>query len=216
MGTIFEVLKLGISALLRPNMKLFRCYTDMRSIFADRFEGPVGTPQFAHAVFCNKLRFRFLPFRAFSVWAEISLFDGDRRLLIGPISGRWGDATAQPHNWPTLPLRDMEAVDISANEQPIEVNLAMKYPQDSHCYAFSNVSYGARDFRWDDFKLEGDWFHVRLVLRGENTKTEWWFRLDNDAENGEFRISPLELSRGEKKQYELTRSSEGGPAANTL
>lgn len=77
------------------------------------------------------------------VSAEITYIDEHGTELL-TVPGRWGD-TDQPIDYHGVRSTvELETVEIPIGRER-ELNLAMKYPEDEHAYAFSNTTYQAPD-----------------------------------------------------------------------
>jgi hypothetical protein len=175
-----------------PNLEMNGSpYVDTRTTVLDQTLAVVGSPFFAHAKFSNNPAERIPEATARDVVAEISIFndDGHPALLEQPIYGRWGDTTQPSRLAASASSRELAQVEFEPNGLPHELNLALKYPEDSNCYAFNNESYDRLDWRLPKFRLDGSTFHVRVKLIGQRVEKEWWFELINDGPNRGLRIN---------------------------
>lgn len=171
-----------------PNIELYGSpYVDARPIYsypstkvAGQFS-VIGTPFFAHIIFCNNPRVRSIETTAKSINAKITFFDDEEKQVLGPIFGRW-EGTPQPATLPPFaPIRDLLKIDLEPTGLPRELDIALKYPDDEFCYAFNNKScISSRDWRMPAFMLKGHSFYIKVRLVGIPMLDEtWWFKLSN-------------------------------------
>lgn len=110
---------------------------------------------------------------ASSVAAEIT-FDGPRSLTI---YGQW--AVNNPPSF--VGSHSIAAVvDIPPGPLPVKLNLALKYPDDSYAYAYSEEGV-TRDIDGRDkaSELPSGTYQVKIRLQGVNLDQEYEFRLEN-------------------------------------
>lgn len=181
----------------RPKMEMHGSpYVDKRGIFSvTEIEGQyplIGEPFFAHVKFHNNPEVRRTETTARNIVAEITIFDNESKKLLDVVYGRWAD-TKQPGTLsPFEPIRNLYQVEFEPNGLPRELDIALKYPEDEDCYAFSNESCRSRDWKIPRFLLKGNKFRVRVSLVGGNVdRKEWWFMLYNEGKDAGMRIETI-------------------------
>jgi len=174
-----------------PNMELYqKPFVDIRDIKNTKSGELIGSPSFAHVVFCNNPKIRSEEATAKDIVAEIRFFDseGTKQVLSMLLYGRW-EGTEQPSRRdPYAPIRDLYIVDFEPNGLPRELDIALKYHNEDVCYAFNNQSYSALDWRKPDFVLHGERFQVNVKLKGKLVEKEWFFTLHNLGINQGLKI----------------------------
>lgn len=145
---------------------------------------------FAHAVFTNKPPAG----NARNCIPEIEFYDEHmNRTPIYGFYGRFGQERAQPdkRDFAQLPKSQLR-VDIFANGDKYELDLAMKHKQENFCFAFNDESYSAIEYRRLDFKLSGNKIFICVHLRGENLKLPpFWFELLNEGKDSDMKIRKI-------------------------
>ena len=129
---------------------------------------------------------------AIKVRAELTYYDTMDKRLLGPINGRWGDSKEPGQLTPDQRM-EILFMNFPSNGAECNLDVAMRYPDDQECYAYNNESYFAPNgsFKKPEYKLEGEKFYVRIVLKGAIFKEKvFWFTLHNNAE--EHTLSLLE------------------------
>ena len=198
-----------------PNIVLEPPYVDERAVTIPGKEYPLvdssrtGTPSaisqyqsvsksvdriekyyFAHAVFTNKPPAG----NAMNCIPEIEFYDEHmNRIPIYGFYGRFGQERAQPdsRDFAQTPKSQLR-VDILANGDTYELDLAMKHKQENFCFAFNDESYSAIEYRRLDFKLSGNRIFICIHLRGENLKLPpFWFELLNEGKDGGMKIRKM-------------------------
>jgi hypothetical protein len=127
-----------------------------------------------------------------NVVATVTFFDERGRGVLS-IPGRWAE-TPQPPEKQRIGL-DLQhrGIDVHPNAVAHPLDIVMKYLPDDSCYAYNNDNgtYAA-DARFPKHELRGEWFRVRVTLRGNNLKEQYGeFTLHNPG-----RDLKLELHQG--------------------
>jgi hypothetical protein len=99
-----------------------------------------GISNMAAALFSNNPKPITDQNSAKGVRAEITYLDKSRKILLGPIQGRWGQ-TSQPSEIKKYEGPLIESVDFPNNGAMRSLDFLIKYPEDDYCYAFNNDSY---------------------------------------------------------------------------
>ena len=117
--------------------------------------------------------------------AEISYYDENDNLILGPINGRWGD-TLEPINLNPDEKRQILSINFPSNGDVRGLDIAFRYPNETNCYAFNNESYFSEgeQFKLSKYKINAEKIFVKVVLIGQfiNRKV-FWFTLLNDQKN---------------------------------
>ncbi len=174
-----------------PNIVLSKepYYVDKRGMLDPQYQFK-GEQFWAYDIkFCNKPRVHSIEANAKGVWGEITFFDLQGQLQLGPIKARWR-SIEQPSRRPLLsPEKQYYQVDLDASGLEDRIILAIKYDNDTECYAFNDESYRFPECKNPHFKLTGDQLEVLVKLEGQNlTETRFWFRLYNDGIRKPLRI----------------------------
>lgn len=97
--------------------------------------------RYASFVFARVVNDHFSPgvgVTAKDVRCYVSFFSRDKVWSFPQIKGRWRDADS-PLSLSTFQLHTAdEAIDIPADGEPRELDVAMKYPEDAYCFAYNN------------------------------------------------------------------------------
>jgi hypothetical protein len=191
-----ERLRLSYDSLTSsfPNLELQRAYVDQRTVYGDVAGSrlPMAKLFCAHVKFRNNPAVRIPEATARDVVAEVSFFDAESgpALADQPIYGRWGD-TAEPSSLSASePSRELAQVTFEFNGLPRELDVAVKHPADSDCFAYNNESYSDRTWSLPKFHLQGNTFHIRLRLVGQRVDRTWRFVLRNEGAQGGLQIEP--------------------------
>ena len=86
-----------------------------------------------------------------------------------------------------------------------ELNLAIKYPEDSDCYAVNNQSYSSPNLRNPNQRLRGADFIARVRLRGPYVDRSWKFEFKNPGAGHGLKVG----------QWEELNGSENAPGVDT-
>ena len=93
-------------------------------------------------------------------------------------AGRWGDSPQPPAVQKGTPVVDLAHMDFPIGAIR-ELNLAIKYPEDSDCYAVNNQSYSSPNLRNPNQRLLGEDFIAQVRLRGPYVDRSWKFEFKN-------------------------------------
>lgn len=180
--------------LARPRIQIEKVYVDWRDVISIT-EGATqrqSRARFAHVQFRNKPLPSWLAMTrsATHLRARITSYEeAGVSCRFNPIYGRWGD-TDQPSSQPpfssTLKLTE---IGLPPNNQPRELDIAMKYIGEEDCYAFNNESYSYPEFRHPGFLLGPACYRVKVNLVADNLSTTKQFTLSNTgAEETDFEL----------------------------
>jgi hypothetical protein len=130
--------------------------------------------------------------QASDVLAELRfVHHGQTALSVSP--GRWGD-TDQPAvrkaKEPFASLIDLNTVPFRIGEQH-ELNVAIKYPDDSFFYGFNNSNYDHPNWRVPAYRLNGASYEVVVRLFGRLVDEEYRFTLKNLGAGQGLVMTPL-------------------------
>lgn len=150
----------------------------------------VETYYFAHAIFSNKP----MSGNAKNVVATIEFFDSKKkRFPIHNFYGRWGQEKEQPQAIAQLTLPKQQfRIDIPANGDKYELDLAMKHRNENFCIAFNDVSYYSVEFRKYEYALKDQTIYICVTLNGEKMlPSSYWFELTNEGKNAGMKIRSI-------------------------
>jgi hypothetical protein len=113
------------------------------------------------------------------VSAKITFYDSQNSELF-TFDARWSD-TDQPSSRAQLQSKfDLLCVDIPIG-QTREIDIAMKYPDETDAYGFNNDSYFCSQYQNPQWKLVGEDFTVEVRVRGTYIDKIWRMRFKNTA-----------------------------------
>jgi hypothetical protein len=124
--------------------------------------------------FANNPRHRTDQNHANSVRAEITYLSPNKRILVGPIQGRWGE-TDQPTEIRRGDRSKIDSVNLLNNGASRSLDLLIKYPEDPFCYAYNNDSYAhPNTFLNPAFLIRAKRFFVQIRLKGPFISDRTW------------------------------------------
>ena len=150
----------------------------------------VETYYFAHAVFSNKP----MAGNAKNVVATIEFFDNKKKQFpIHNFYGRWGEEKEQPQAITQLTFpKHQFRIDIPANEDKYELDLAMKHSSENFCFAFNDVSYYSVELRKYEYVLKDRTIYICVTLNGEKMhQSSYWFELTNEGKDAGMKIQSI-------------------------
>lgn len=136
---------------------------------------------FAAVVFRNAPKNGTERNHANNVWATLTYYDKKRKLLIGPIDGRWSGSEhpITPKDKQVLLRRRIRSD--GSNET---LDVAMKPYGQEKWYAYNNDNYFFENMVDDTHLLLPSLVNVRITLSGERVKKSFWVRIRNIPEKG--------------------------------
>lgn len=176
----------------KPNIVLERIVVEERPLFELNGTAPVAQLHCGVLMLRNAAVGGHPDAEVPHVLAEIKFMH--RGQLVAKASpGRWGD-TDQPSlrhlERPFGSLIDLNTVPFRIGERH-ELDLVIKHASDGECYAFSNSSYSAPDWRVPAFRLDQSRYEVTVTLVGRRVDQEFHFELHNQGAGQGFTLTEL-------------------------
>jgi hypothetical protein len=136
-------------------------YTKPDGVFEE-----IAVSNMAAVLFSNNPQPRTDKNHATSIRAEITYLNDNRKVLFGPIQGRWGQ-TFQPSEIKRSQGPLIESVDFPNNGAVRSLDFLIKYPEDDYCYAFNNDSYDfGYLFQNPAYVIKSRKFIIQIRLKG--------------------------------------------------
>lgn len=167
----------------QPNLEPFGLpYTDERELRSvDESRQLLGKPVMCHVKFYNNPNIRSPQSNALKVFTTITLYrmNGEGKATLDQV--RASGMPEPPFRQPSVPDRGYYELEFNANGNPWEFTIALKYEENNNCYAVDDKSYASPKWERPEYVLEEKTYYVKVVLSGENTGCEWWYKLQNNG-----------------------------------
>ena len=155
--------KLDIVEQTKPLIKIKNVYVDRRLLLDPKTQ--VGTEvYFCHIVLVNEPDHFSQTATVENIQAQISYYDSQDK-EIASVNGRWGDSPQPLDRSIFDSMRDLTFAKFEVGSSR-ELNVALKYPEDSACYGFCNESYRFSDWKDESLILPGAEHKVEVTIRG--------------------------------------------------
>ena len=88
----------------------------------------------------------------------------------------------------------LDSVNIQPGHLEAKLIIALKYPSDSRCYAFTREGYkSTTDGRSERYEIDPGDYTIRFHLRGVGVDKVFWFALHNCGANQSLKLEPHSL-----------------------
>lgn len=128
------------------------------------------------------------------VTATVTFVDEDGDVLLeGALRARWANSKqTHEHQRVGYEYEHLEK-DIEANDLPEPIDIAMKYPGEKDCFAWTDENSLAPGGKLEAHRLRGTSFFVDVVVKGKNTpRISRRYVLTNPGKNYDLRLVPLD------------------------
>lgn len=162
----------------------------------------VSTASFAFATVKNTQAFAGKGLTAAHVRLELRFDTADGKHLLGPIQGKWRDTEQSLERGGARVKQSEHFLNIPANGQLNELDLAFKLVDDAQVFAYNQESESHDDGRSPELLIHSDRFVVTVDVCGENfALVQGRYLITHDGEGSDLVVSSFEeLSESETSE----------------